>query len=88
MKITIYSTQICPNCKMLKELLKTKSIAFNEENMATPAALTELSMNNIFARTAPVLRIDDKFYTNVTEAGKLDVSKIETILKSHGAAIG
>ncbi len=88
MQITVYSTQTCPNCQMLKELLKKKNIAFNEENMATPAALTELSMNNVFARTAPVLRIDDKFYTNVTEAGKLDVSKVETILKSHGAAIG
>jgi glutaredoxin len=84
MQITIYTTSTCPNCQILKELLKSKNLPFKEENMATPAALTELSMHNIFAMTAPVLRIDDKFYSNITNAGKLDIPMVESILKSHG----
>jgi hypothetical protein len=67
----------------LKELLKAKSIAFKEENMASPAALTELNMHSVFTMTAPVLRIEDKFYSNITETGKLDIAKNNDILHQH-----
>ncbi len=84
MKITVYSTQICPNCKMLKELLASKNIPFQEIDMGTPAALTELSVNGVFTRMAPVLQIDNAFYyKEIVNVGKLNVSMVSDILKSH-----
>lgn len=81
--VVVYTTSTCPNCRILKELLKAKSIPFKEENMASPAALTELNMHSIFAMTAPVLRIEDKFYSNITENGKINIAKINDILHQH-----
>lgn len=78
--VVIYTTSACPNCRILKELLKTKNIDFKVENMASPAALTELNMHGVFTMTAPVLRVDDKFYSNITETGKLNIAKINDIL--------
>jgi hypothetical protein len=51
--------------------------------MASPAALTELNMHSVFTMTAPVLRIEDKFYSNITETGKLDIAKNNDILHQH-----
>ncbi len=84
MKIIVYSTKICPNCKMLKELLASKNVPFKEMEMGTPAALTELSIHGVFTMMAPVLQIENAFYyKDIIEAGKLNVSKVSDILKSH-----
>ena len=63
-KIIIYTTDVCPKCKILKSYFQSKNVAYEEMNMATPAALTELAMNNIFTNVAPVLQIDDRFLTH------------------------
>ncbi len=62
-EITIYTLKNCPNCEMLKGLLKKENIEFKQLSMNTPQAMTELSTNNIFTMSAPVLQIDNKFYT-------------------------
>jgi hypothetical protein len=36
---------------------------FQDMDMSTPQALTELRVNGVFTLAAPVLQIDDKFYT-------------------------
>ena len=61
--VTIYSKKDCPNCDLLKELLREKNIEHNIVRIDTPEALTELRMNNVFTMSAPVLQIDNKFYT-------------------------
>jgi glutaredoxin 3 len=61
--VTIYSKKDCPNCDLLKELLRGKNIEHNIVRIDTPEALTELRMNNVFTMSAPVLQIDNKFYT-------------------------
>jgi glutaredoxin len=61
--VIVYSKKDCPNCDMLKELLKEKGIEHKIMRIDTPEALTELRMNNVFTMSAPVLQIDDKFYT-------------------------
>jgi Glutaredoxin and related proteins len=63
-KIIIYTTDVCPKCKLLKGYFQSKEIAYEEMNMGTPDALTELAMNNIFTNVAPVLQIDDTFLTH------------------------
>lgn len=81
-KILIYSTKFCPNCKILKELFKRENVQYEDINMSTPQALTELRMNSIFALSAPVLQIDNKFYTTkeLCKQGTIDHDKVRTIL--------
>jgi glutaredoxin len=59
----VYSKKGCPNCDMLKGLLREENIEYDIVRIDTPAALTELGMNNIFTMSAPVLQIGSKFYT-------------------------
>lgn len=82
--ILIYSTGNCPNCRVLKQFLQNKHVQFTEVDMATPAALTELRMNGVFAMAAPVLQIGKRFHTYdelFTQDG-IDHSKVESLLKN------
>ncbi|MCD5409315.1 MAG: glutaredoxin family protein [Methanocellales archaeon] len=58
----VYSTENCPRCEQLKRLLRSYGIQYEEVDMSTPEALTELRMNGIFTLTAPVLQIGDEFF--------------------------
>lgn len=62
-KVIIYTTDVCPKCKILKGFFQSQNVAYEEADMSTPEALTELAVNNIFTNVAPVLQIDDKFLT-------------------------
>lgn len=59
----IYSTKSCPKCEQLKAALVKAGIAFENINMSTPEALTELRINGVFTLSAPVLQEEDNFYT-------------------------
>jgi len=63
LKYVVYSTETCPRCEQLKNVLKGWNIEFQAVDMATPEALTELRINGVFTLTAPVLQVDDEFYT-------------------------
>lgn len=63
MKYTVYSTKACPKCEQLKKALANSGVHFETIDMATPEALTELRINGVFTLSAPVLQIDDSFYT-------------------------
>ncbi|MGB8217889.1 MAG: glutaredoxin family protein [Candidatus Methanoperedens sp.] len=84
MKITVYSTPTCPNCVVLKELLKKTGLEFSEVNMATPAGLTELRINGVFAMSAPVLQIDGSFYQRLCNEKGLNVDLVKGYLLKHG----
>ena len=85
-KVVVYSTPTCPNCMVLKSLLKEKGIQFSEMNMSTPAGLTELRINGIFAMSAPVLQIDDQFYQGLSNEKGLNVDHVNGLLLKHGLA--
>jgi glutaredoxin len=61
--IIVYSKKDCPNCDMLKGLLREENVEYKIVRIDTPEALTELGMNNVFTMSAPVLQVDKKFYT-------------------------
>lgn len=44
MQVTVYSTTTCPYCKMLKDYLGSKSIAFSEKMVDTDEAAREEMM--------------------------------------------
>lgn len=80
--ISIYSTSSCPNCKILKQSIEKMNLKFNEVDMSTPESLTELRMNGVFTMAAPVLQINNKFYTYdelFTQDG-IDKEKLESFL--------
>ncbi|MCL7415591.1 MAG: NrdH-redoxin [ANME-2 cluster archaeon] len=82
--VTVYSTKVCPNCKILKQILNESDISFDEVDMTTPAALTELAMNNVFTMSAPVLKVQNMFYTtnDMMNSDTLDRQKVEDIIAS------
>lgn len=83
-KIQVYSTSNCPNCRVLKQLLDKRNINYMEVDMATPAALTELHMNGVFTMAAPVLQIDNAFYTyrELFSSSGIDQTKLESLLNA------
>lgn len=63
MNLTVYSTSTCPRCEQLKGALKKAGLNYENQDMSTPEALTELRVNGVFTLMAPVLQADDSFYT-------------------------
>jgi len=63
LKLIVYSTQTCPKCQQLKAALTKAGVSFDNQDMSTPEALTELRINGVFTHSAPVLQADDRFYT-------------------------
>ena len=82
--IQLYSTNNCPNCRVLKQILENKKIEYKEVDMATPAALTELRMNGVFTMSAPVLQVNNRFFTTkeMFSKDRIDQSKLESLLQS------
>lgn len=62
-QIRVYTTNICPKCKQLKGVLDSGKLSYEEIDMSTAEALTELRINGIFTASAPVLQVNDKFLT-------------------------
>lgn len=83
-EIQIYSTTNCPNCRVLKQFFETKNIQYKEVDMATPAALTELRMNGVFAMSAPVLQVGSRFFTTkeLFSQERIEISRLETLFKN------
>jgi glutaredoxin len=75
----LYSTKSCPKCEQLKMALSKEKVQFETLDMATPKALTELRVNGVFTLAAPVLQVEERFYTveDLFDGDKLkDVSSI------------
>jgi len=63
MVIKIYSTEVCPKCNKLKKFFKAQCIAFESLDMQEAENLAELRFNQIFTNNAPVLQVEDRFFT-------------------------
>ena len=63
MKYRVYSTKSCTKCEQLKLALEKAGVSFENLDMATPEALTELRINGVFTLSAPVLQAGVRFYT-------------------------
>lgn len=85
MKIRVYTTDVCPSCQQLKQALEKQNKAYQEVNMSTPEALTELNMNGVFTLSAPVLQINNAFYTHdqLFKDNKLNTELLHSIIKGE-----
>jgi hypothetical protein len=78
MRIKIYKTSNCPKCAMLTAAVPT----FESVDMTTPKALTELRINGVFSLSAPILQVNDEFYTleDLFEGNNLKTEHLSKIL--------
>jgi glutaredoxin len=63
MIVNVYSTKVCPKCKRLKTFLTSNGIAFESLNMQEAENLAELRFRQVFTNNAPVLQVEDRFFT-------------------------
>ncbi|MCK9576500.1 MAG: NrdH-redoxin [Clostridia bacterium] len=63
MIVNVYSTKVCPKCKRLKTFLTSNGIAFESLDMQEAENLAELRFNQVFTNNAPVLQVEDRFFT-------------------------
>jgi glutaredoxin len=84
-KITVYSLEVCPNCELLKRFLKSNGFEYTELDLSLPENMTELRLNNVFVREAPVLQVEDTFLTSgdIFNSGAVDEEKILTLCKGE-----
>lgn len=81
-QLIVYTLEFCPNCDLLKGFLKTGGYAFTERDLSTAESLTELRMNGVFVSEAPVLQIDEDFFTSsdLFPSGKLDGAELTKLI--------
>lgn len=62
--VVVYTLEFCPRCEILKEYLCARNIPFRVEDLSSAESMTELRINGIFVREAPVLQRGAKFLTS------------------------
>jgi glutaredoxin len=82
LKYRVYSTKSCPKCEQLKLALEKAGISFENLDMTTPEALTELRINGVFTLSAPVFQAEERFYTVDELFSGETLLDLATILKS------
>ena len=83
MDIRVYTTKICPNCKIVKGFLADVGAEYMEVDITTAEALTELRMNGVFTLIAPVVQIGSEFltYNDLFNGDTLQKEKITKLIK-------
>ncbi|MGC9443347.1 MAG: glutaredoxin family protein [Candidatus Methanospirareceae archaeon] len=88
MGIKVYTTKVCPNCKLVKEFLAAEGEQVEEVDITTAEALTELRMAGVFTMTTPVVQIGPRFLTSevLFDGDVLRKDMLKAALKEVGGA--
>jgi glutaredoxin len=81
-QLIVYTLEFCPNCDLLKGFLQQGGHAFTERDLSTAESLTELRLNGVFVNEAPVLQVNEDFYTSADlfPSGKLDGAHLTKLI--------
>lgn len=81
----VYTTSNCPKCRKLKDYLSEKEIEYQEKDMTTPEARTELAMDDVFAKSAPILKTKHNYYkvNTLFNNNTLQKQKLNQILEEE-----
>lgn len=84
-QLIVYTLEHCPNCDILKGILKKNGLKYTERDLSSAESLTELRMNGVFVNEAPVLQKKDNFYTSADlfPAGKLDTEHLSRLISGE-----
>lgn len=88
MGIKVYTTKICPNCKKVKEFLTAEGEAYEEVDITTAEALTELRMQGVFTLVTPVVQVDSTFLTDgdLFNGDELRKDRLKEVIREEGEA--
>ena len=88
MGIKVYATNVCPNCKLVKEFLAAEGEQVEEVDITTAEALTELRMAGVFTMITPVVQIGSRFFTSevLFDGEVLRKDMLKAALKEEGGA--
>ena len=80
--IKVYSTKVCPHCKQVKDFLAAAGVEYEDVDITTAEALTELRMNGVFTLITPVLQVGSTFITHeeLFDGEDLNVEKLKKII--------
>ena len=78
--IRVYSTKVCPHCKQVKDFLAAAGVKYEDVDITTPEALTELRMNGVFTLITHVLQVGSTFITHDELFNGEDL-RVETLKK-------
>lgn len=83
-KVTIYTTILCPYCHMAKELLRAKSVPYEEVDVTGKATLrAEMTSKAGGRTTVPQIWIDEKHVGGCDDLMCLDRSgKLDPLLSA------
>ncbi len=89
-KVKVYSTKVCPHCKMVKELLMREGVSYEDVEITDPEALTELRMNGVFTLITPVVQVGSTFLTHeeLFNGDDLKSEKLKELIKELEAKGG
>ncbi len=81
--VVIYSSKVCPNCNALKQYMDSIGVKYKSVDMGIPEALTELCINGVYAMSAPVLQVGNKFYNSFVlfSDNKLNREKVKDVIQ-------
>ena len=81
--IKVYSTKVCPHCKQVKDFLAAAGVEYEDVDITTAEALTELRMNGVFTLITPVLQVGSTFITHeeLFDGEDLNVEKLKEIIE-------
>jgi glutaredoxin len=79
MKVVLYKTPDCPRCRLVAAHLERLRIDFETRDMSDPAVVTDLRCEGVFTLAAPVLQVDDDYFTEdrLFQDGKMQTTFIE-----------
>lgn len=63
--VRLYTTKSCTKCPQVRAWLSKNDIGYDEVDMSTGKWMAELRFNEVFVLSAPVLQIDDRFFTSL-----------------------
>ena len=80
--IKVYSTKVCPHCKQVKDFLAAAGVEYEDVDITSAEALTELRMNGVFTLITPVLQVGSTFITHdeLFDGEDLNVEKLKEII--------
>ena len=81
MVVSVYSTEVCPKCKRLKEFLTSQGIDFSAKSMESAEGMAELFAAGVFEFNAPVLQVDESYFNSKQLFNGTELNK-EFILNS------
>jgi len=61
--VRLYTTKDCTRCPQVRAWLTKNDIEYDEVDMSSAKWMAELRICGVFVMSAPVLQVDDEFYT-------------------------